>query len=274
MMPTRPLLRYHGGKWLLAPWIISHFPPHRLYVEPYCGAASILLRKTRSRAEIINDLDDDICNLFRIVRERGPELARALELTPFSRTEYSNARHLAKDELERARRLVIRSYMGFGSDSSRLHRTAGFRVRISGGGLMPSNEWAGYPACLSAIVSRLRGVVIENRPALEVIGQYDTPGTLFYCDPPYVQSTRTATAHSRHCYRYEMKDDDHAALAELLQKIKGMAIVSGYECPLYAELYKGWRKATGKGYADGATGRRDRTETVWLSPSVPRGLFQ
>jgi len=128
MTPTRPLLRYHGGKWLLAPWIISHFPPHQLYVEPYAGAASILLRKPRSRAEVINDLDDDVCNLFRVVRDRGHELARALELTPFSRTEYSNARHLAKDELERARRLVIRSFMGFGSDSSRLYRNAGFRL--------------------------------------------------------------------------------------------------------------------------------------------------
>lgn len=274
MTPTRPLLRYHGGKWLLAPWIVSHFPQHRLYVEPYAGAASVLLRKPRSRAEIINDLDDDVCNLFRIVRDRGQELARALELTPFSRTEYSNARHLAKDELERARRLVIRSFMGFGSDSSRLYRNAGFRVRVAGGGQMPSAEWENYPRCLSAIISRLRGVVIENRPALEIIAQYDAPATFFYCDPPYVKSTRSACSNGRHTYRYEMSNEQHESLAEALHEIKGMAIVSGYECPLYLKLYKGWRKARGKGYADGVTGRRERTETVWLSPSIPKGLFQ
>lgn len=269
----RPLLRYHGGKFLLAPWIISHFPDHRLYVEPYAGAASVLLRKPRSRAEILNDLDDDVCNLFRVVRDRGQELARALELTPFSRTEYSNARYLAKDELERARRLVVRSFMGFGSDSSRLYRNAGFRVRVAGGGQMPSAEWENYPRALSVVISRLRGVVIENRSALEVITQYDTPDTFFYCDPPYVKSTRSACSNGRHTYRYEMSDEEHAALAEALHKIKGMAIVSGYECPLYSKLYEGWRKATGKGYADGVTGRRERTETAWLSPSIPKGLF-
>jgi len=270
MSKTRPLLRYHGGKWLLAPWVISHFPPHNIYVEPYAGAASVLLRKPRSRSEIINDLDDDVCNLFHVARDNGPELARRVELTPFSRTEYYKAMRLAKDPIERARRMVVRSFMGFGSDSSYIERSSGFRARSERSGTMPADDWMNYPQCLSATISRLRGVVIENRPAIKIISQYDRADTLFYCDPPYVLSTRMPASHMRHCYSHEMSEGEHRELAECLKTIKGAAIVSGYECPLYSELYEGWRKASRKTYADGA---RERTETIWLSPSIPKGLF-
>jgi len=270
MTPTRPLLRYHGGKWILAPWVISHFPQHDIYVEPYAGAASVLLRKPRSKAEILNDLDDDVCNLFHVLRDSGSELARALELTPFSRSEYRNAMKPTKDPLERARRLVVRSYMGFGSGSSQIARCSGFRSRSERSGTMPADDWANYPACLSETIFRLRGVVIENRPALQVISQYDRPGTLFYCDPPYVLSTRMPNSNMRHCYSHEMTDEDHSALAAALHEIKGMAILSGYDCPIYKKLYRGWRTSKRKAMADGA---RERTETPWLSPSVPKGLF-
>ena len=270
-MPTRPLLRYHGGKWILAPWIISCFPSHRIYVEPYCGAASVLLRKPRSFTEVINDLDDEVCNLFAIVRDRGPELARVLSLTPFSRTEYYAAMPRARDPLERARRLVVRSFMGFGSDSCNPGRRSGFRARSERSGTTPAHDWLHYPESLSKTIARLRGVVIENRPALKIISEFDRPDTLFYCDPPYVHSTRMLTGHQKHCYRYEMLDDEHAELSETLHNIKGMAIVSGYACPLYSRLYRGWRIAKSKAFADGA---RERTEVLWISPAVPKGLFQ
>src|SRR5947207_30368 len=123
----RPMLRYHGGKWMLAPWIISHFPNHRVYVEPFGGAASVLLQKSRCYAEVYNDLDSEIVNLFTIVRERGPELASALELTPFARDEYKHSFEIHPDPLEQARRTVIRSYCGFGSNSLCRSVKSGFR---------------------------------------------------------------------------------------------------------------------------------------------------
>ncbi len=120
---TRPLVRYHGGKWRLAPWIVGFIPAHRVYVEPYGGGGSVLLRKPRSYGEIYNDLDGEIVNLFRVVRDRGEALVRVLELTPFAREEFLDGWHVSDDPVEQARRTLIRAYMGFGSSavsSSRL----------------------------------------------------------------------------------------------------------------------------------------------------------
>jgi len=114
----RPLLRYHGGKWILAPWIIKHFPSnHRVYCEPFGGAASVLLQKRPCYAEIYNDLDSEVVNLFCIVRDRGSELREALRYTPFSRIEFELSYETTDDEFERARRMVVRSFMGFGTQN-------------------------------------------------------------------------------------------------------------------------------------------------------------
>lgn len=279
--PRRPLLRYHGGKWLLAPWIISHHPPHRVYVEPYCGAASVLLTKPRSYSEVINDLDGELMNLFRVVRDRGGELVRALKRTPYARAGYYEAMGPAGEEvkdaeLEDARRLVVRSYMGFGSDSHNAARRSGFRANSNRSGTTPAHDWANYPRALVAIMRRLRGVVIENRDALAIIAQQDSPQTLFYCDPPYLMETRSDKAHSAHCYAHEMSDTEHVELAKALRAVKGVVVLSGYDSDLYRDLYAGWRTVTKETYADGA---RARTEMLWLSPAADeaisraRGLF-
>lgn len=99
---TRPVLRYHGGKWRLAPWIIQHFPPHRTYVEPYGGAASVLMRKPRSYAEVYNDLDGEVCSLFRVLREPASavELRRLVALTPFARDEFALSYVPSPDPIE------------------------------------------------------------------------------------------------------------------------------------------------------------------------------
>lgn len=270
MKPMRPILRYHGGKWLLAPWIISYFPEHRIYVESFGGAASVLLRKVRSYAEIYNDMDGEIVNLFRVVRDRGDELAKALSLTPFSRAEYYAAMEISPDSFESARRLTVRSFMGFGSDSYNEKRRSGFRASSNRSGTTPAHDWAHYPECLQIIIHRLQGVVIENAPAIKVMSDHDGPETLHYCDPPYVHSTRSAKGHSPNCYRHEMTEDDHRELALFLRGLKGMVIVSGYDSLLYRDLYIGWKKAKKRALADGA---KVREEILWMSPNIQETML-
>ena len=263
----RPIVRYHGGKWLLAPWIIEHLPPHRIYIEPYGGGASVLLRKEKSYAEIYNDLDGEIVNLFQMARDHGPELIRLLELTPFARDEYHNSFLETEDMLEQARRTVIRSFMGFGSNALCRDIRSGFRNNANRPGTTPAHDWANYPTALKEIVSRLQGVVIENKDALEIMLQLDGPDTLHYCDPPYVHSTRM---HGAHGYNYEMTDEQHRAMAAVLKQLQGIVVLSGYACDLYdLELFAGWIRTERPALADGA---RERIEVLWTNrePIQPR----
>lgn len=263
----RPIIRYHGGKWQLAPWILSFFPEHRIYVEPFGGGGSILLRKTRSYAEIYNDLDEEIVNLFRMARTRGQELHDALVLTPFARAEYLQAWYPSEDPMEQARRTIIRAFMGFGSASATLNRSVnqsrgglaktGFRANANRAGNTPAHDWANYPAALKSVVKRLKGVVIENDNAIKIMSQHDSPQTLFYVDPPYLPETRDKGGD----YRHEMSIEEHIELAKFLNQVKGMVILSGYPSKLYDELYKGWKRVTRVARADGA---RKRTECLWL----------
>ncbi len=264
--PTRPILRYFGGKWVLAPWIIRHFPEHQIYVEPYGGAASVLLRKPRAQqAEVYNDLDSELVNLFRVCRDRGEELQRALYLTPYSREEFDLSYQPSEDSIKQARRTVIRSSMGYGGNAHNKEIT-GFRdYSRKNQTAIPAQDWANYPEALMAIIDRLRGVTIENRDALDVMAKHDSAETLHYVDPPYVCSTRG----ERNRYRHEMTDDDHRALAEVLHSLRGMIILSGYDCPLYRELYDDWRTDKRRAYADGA---RAREEVLWISPNTPARL--
>jgi DNA adenine methylase len=264
--PSRPLVRYHGGKWRLAPWIISHFPRHRIYVEPFGGGASVLLRKARSYAEVYNDLDREVAGLFKVVRERGEELVRLLELTPFAREEFDVAWQPTDDEMERARRALVRSCMGFGSAAVTEAREngrvmTGFRANAHRSGTTPAQDWRNFPAVLVQIIERLRGVCIENREAVACMLPHDSPSTLFYVDPPYVPGSRDAGTD----YRHEMKDADHVALAEVLHGLKGKVLVSGYPSDLYEELYKGWVRVEKRAMADGA---RERVEVLWMNFEV------
>lgn len=269
-LPKRPVLRYHGGKWLMAHRIIEHFPPHRIYTETFGGAASILIRKPRAYAEVYNDLDGEIVNLFRVVRDRGPELVRALELTPFARDEFLASYTPNGDSLEQARLTMARSFMGFGSASASGAKT-GFRSNSNRSGTTPAQDWRNYPDCLAATIDRLRGVVIENKDACAVMADHDTEETLHYVDPPYVFETRSnANPYCKKGYRHEMTDEQHRDLAKFLRTLKGCVIVSGYACPLYdEELYVGWKRAEFRALADGA---RERTEVLWMR-NLPAALF-
>jgi len=242
----------------LANWIIEHLPAHRVYVEPFGGAASVLLRKARSHSEVYNDLDGEVVNLFRVVRENGEELVRSLELTSFSREEFVESYCKSNDPLEQARRTVIRSFMGFGSNSH--ERNTGFRCYARHSGTSPAGDWRNYPDALRLIIDRLRGVVIENRDAIEIMQAHDGEDTVHYVDPPYMTSTRDKGKD----YRHELTDSDHETLAEVLLNLKGMVVLSGYKNNLYEDFFCDWVRTDRAAYADGA---KKRVESLWLSPN-------
>ena len=278
MTPTRPVLRWHGGKWRLAPWVISHFPAHRTYVEPFGGAASVLIRKSRAYAEVYNDLDDEVVDLFRVLRDpaQASTLQDLLRLTPFARAEFKAAYEMTDDVIERCRRLVIRSFMGFGSNAhasqAKGHRSTGFRASSSRSGTTPALDWANYPAALDALVQRLQGVVVENRPAIEVMAQHDREETLHYVDPPYMHETRAQGNKydlGWRMYRHELTNDDHAELLDFLRNVAGMVVLSGYDAPLYNDMLADWCRVEKQTFADGA---RERTEVLWLNPAATEQL--
>lgn len=272
--PARPLMRYFGGKWRAAPRIIEHFPPHRCYVEPFGGAASVLLQKKRAYAEVYNDLDGEIVNLFRVVRDHGDELLRRMELTPYAREEFDTSFTLTDDPIEQARRTITRSLMGFGSTFTRANadnsptRTGWRTYTGSNRHTLPAHDFAKWPESLPAIIDRLRGVVIEQKPAVEVLRLYDDTDVLHYVDPPYVHSTRQPEKSGKvNGYRHEMTDDDHRELATVLRSLKGAVIVSGYACDLYdCELYRDWRRVRFGAYANCAA---PRAEVLWMHNVPP-----
>lgn len=267
--PSRPILRYHGGKWRLAPWIISLFPAHRTYTEVYGGAASVLLRKPRSYAEVYNDLDSDVVNLFRILRDPGSaeELGRLVALTPYSRQEFDDSYEPCTVPLEQARRLLFRSAAGFGTGGG--SRGTGFRSNVTRSYSTPADNWTDMPAVVEMVSARFRGVIIEHRPAIEVLQRYDGPDALHYVDPPYLNETRNVQT-AGNVYRHEMSDQDHIDLATVARSLAGAVVVSGYPSALYDFLYAGWECLRMSSHADGA---RDRTECVWLNRPTAPGLF-
>lgn len=265
-LSTRPALRYHGSKYLLSGWIISHFPPHECYVEPYGGGAGVLLQKSRSWLEVYNDLDRQVVNFFRVLREQPDDLVRMIELTPYARAEWDlSYSDPGPDPLERARRFYVKSYMNIAGATSQWR--SGWRrqktiTKQNGKKRMtPAPITFMHTDHLYAIANRLRGVQIENDDALNIIRRYDSADTLFYLDPTYPSSTRGRWKKT--AYAHEMSDDQHRELADLLRTISGMAIISGYRCDLYDELYAGWTRADKKTRVNGPG---SAIESLWLSP--------
>jgi DNA adenine methylase len=269
MTPTRPVLRYLGGKWRLAPWIVSFFPSHRVYVEPFGGAGSVLLRKDRSMGECYNDLDGEVVNLFRVLRDpqQSARLREMIRLTPFAREEFDSAYEVCEEPVERARRLVVRSYMGHGSSSAVSVRNTGFRASlVNRSGALPAGEWPGLPDALERVTERLAGVLIENRPALQVIDRYDAEDALIYLDPPYVHETRTPKRKGgkiAHAYRFEMTAEQHVELLDRIVACRSAIVLSGYASDLYDDALSDWSRHEIATHADGAL---DRIEVIWVNP--------
>jgi DNA adenine methylase len=272
--PTRPLLRWHGGKWAQAHEIMPYLPPHRTYTEAFGGAWSVGFRKKRSYAEIWNDLDDELVNLFQVLRDErlAARLLELLRLTPFARTEFEECYRPTRKKVERARRLIVRSFMGHGSDgASGIYRT-GFRAASNRSGTTPAHDWMNYAPALPALIARLAGVVIERRPAIQVLQRHDAPDALHFVDPPYLTSTRSRANRrpdNGGVYRHEMTEDQHAELLGVLAELEGMVVLCGYPSDLYDGLLPDWRRVERDALADGA---QARTEVLWLNPAAVRAL--
>jgi DNA adenine methylase len=275
---TRAALRYYGGKWRLAPWIVAHLPDHACYVEPYGGAASVLLRKPPARYEVYNDLDGDVVGFFRVLRERPDELLEALRRTPFARAEIDLACTPAPsdlDEVERARRVYVRSWQGRhglparGRLGWRFERAATRRRTVV-------QDWRDV-AHLWAVSDRLRRVQLECDDALRVIERFAGIDTLVYIDPPYPASTR-GKRWARHAYAHELTDDDHRRLAGVLRVFRGMA--RRQRLPLRA-LSRAVRRLAGRHPAGPNAGDAERyrspvavapgRRTPRRSPTLPPG---
>lgn len=273
MTIPRPVIKYHGSKWRITPWIIEQFPPHKIYVEPFGGGGSVLLRKPRSRMEVINDMSDDLVNLFRVLQTpaRARILAAKLWATPYARREYERAFVQTRRPIERARRLILRSRMGYGSAANLTRVSTGFRSRCWRGNSSETEVWAKIPDEIRLYTERLRGVNIEHRHALEVILQHDSPETLFYLDPPYVAATRSSISRreskSSRMYNHDMTIDDHAELLATIKTLRGMVILSAYDNALYNSELLGWRRIEKHACTEfGAP----RTECLWISPNIPK----
>lgn len=260
----RPPVRYYGGKWRIAEWIIDRFPVHTCYVEPFAGGASVLLQKQPSKFEVLNDLNHDVITFFDTLRGKTEDLIRAILLTPYSREELRRAR-LAEpttDPLEQARRFYVRSWQSFGSGVSK--SSTGWRYQIGAGDNSRASAVRSWNATdhLWAVAERLKQVQIECDDAYKVIERYDSKETLFYLDYPYVHSTRYDVSKG---YSHELTDADHRRFAGLVHRVKGFVVVSGYPSALYDDIYAGWmcvQKET-----NDINGKK-QTECLWLSPAT------
>lgn len=248
------LLKYPGGKWRIADWIISQFPAHKVYLEPFFGGGGVFFNKRPSYIETINDINGDIVNLFRVCRERPSELVAALALTPWAREEYINCYEIEGDDVERARRTVVRHHQSYGTTNSNLNTWKNSQMFNSP---RCPQSWAALPETVFKVCDRLKEAQIENTDALTLIERYNSPETLIYIDPPYLQSLRT-----RNMYKYEMTDKQHVELLKLIMQSKSKICLSAYDNELYNDYLKGWYTAEKKTTAQNGL---PRTEKLYMN---------
>ncbi|MFN0021063.1 MAG: DNA adenine methylase [Pirellulaceae bacterium] len=267
--PDAPVAWY-GGKYYLARWIIEHLPTHRVYVEPFGGMANVLLKKQPSEVEVFNDLDGRVVNLFRVLRDRQQfeELKRLAELTPYSREQFAELCAMPEPAtpIEKAFWFFVRCRQargGIGMSNITANAWAtSTRTRRS----MPEpiSKYLSALDGLDAVAERFRGVMVEAVPAIELIKKYDGPDVLFYCDPPYLGSTRHGGKAAT--YHVEMTDSDHELLLEQLRQCVGKVVLSGYPSPLYDRLLSGWQRIERPTKVQFSNSGGDRTEVLWQKP--------
>lgn len=258
----KSVLKYPGAKNRLAPWICGYIPEHDVYLEPYAGSLAVLFNKERSHIETVNDLNGEITNFYFVLRDKGEELKRRIELTPFSRREYEKAYEPCEDDVERARRFAVKCWMSFGSGN--VYKN-GFKSGQQAHSPNPAKAWSELPETMKLAAERLKGVQIENLPALELINRYNTADVFMYLDPTYVPGTRKS-----HLYKCEMNQSDHEELLEVILKHPGKVLISGYDNDLYNDMLRGWKKVQKSTTAEGG---RKRIETLWMNYKIQTDLF-
>ena len=254
----RSVLKYPGSKGKIVKWLCSLIPEHEVYLEPFFGSGTVFFNKQPSQIETINDLDGDIVNYFKVIRDKPQELIDLLKFTPFSREEY-NAAYKEQErpisDVERARLFAVKCWMGFGCGNR--YRN-GFRSSQQGTGPRNPKVWKRLPEIILQAADRLMDAQIEHLPAIELIKRYNTKDVFIYADPPYPLSVRKG-----YLYNHEMHtDEEHIELLEALKAHPGKVMISSFENPLYDEVLKGWHKLTHRSQAEQG---RVRTECVYCS---------
>lgn len=257
---------WYGGKFSHLDWLLPLLPDCLHYCEPFAGSGAVLMNREPSPVETYNDIDGEVVNFFRVLRENKDELIEQIALTPFSREEFSLACQLDPDlaNVERARRFYVRARQvrtGLAQTAS-IGRWANCKNTSRSGMSGVVSRWLGGVGQLDFIAERFLRVQIENRPAIEVIQLYDSKETLFYCDPPYIHETRGDTSS----YGFEMDNQQHRELAEVLNSVEGMVALSNYNCKLMEELYlsKKWKKIFSHEKTIHST-KDKRQEVLWIN---------
>lgn len=265
--PDAPVAWY-GGKFYLARWIIEHLPAHRVYVEPFGGMANVLLKKHPGEVEVFNDLDGRVVNLFRVLRDQKQfeELKRLAELTPYSREQFAELCSLPEplDAIEKAYWFFVRCRQargGIGMSNITANAWA-TSTRTRRGMPEPISKYLSALDGLGAVADRFRRVMVESLPAIKLIKKYDGPEVLFYCDPPYLGSTRHAGKAAT--YHVEMTDADHHSLLLQLQQCVGKVVLSGYPSPLYDRLLSNWQRIERPMKVQFSNSGGNRIEVLWI----------
>lgn len=253
------ILNYPGAKWGMAKQIVSMMPPHRSYLEPFFGSGAVLFNKPPSAIETVNDIDGDITNFFKVLRERPEELAEAISLTPYSRDVFNDAHeNRGTESFDRAYRFAIRSRMGHGFKT---YQKTGFKIDVYARERSYCvNCWNTMPERIFEAAARLKGVQIENRPALELIRKFNYDNVLIYADPPYLLNTRGGKQ-----YRHEMDEQEHIELLAALKAHKGPVIISGYPSDMYDRELRGWSTVHKRSYNQNSDAR---TEVLWFNYAI------
>lgn len=230
----KPILKYPGAKNRLSEWICSLIPEHEVYLEPYFGSGAVFFNKPQARIETINDLDENVVNFFRVIREQPDKFMEQLKLTPYARKEYEYAFINCEedDEIEKARKFAIRCWMGFGC-SNRYQN--GFRTSQQSSSPTTTKQWNDFISVIPYVTQRLQNAQIECRPAIQLLEMYDTSDVFIYLDPPYVPETR-----KKYQYVHEATYKEHVELLEVIVNHPGRILISGYESDLYKQMLKDW----------------------------------
>lgn len=251
------IMKYPGSKWSIANWIISFFPEHHSYLEPFLGSGAVLFNKPRSDIETVNDLDGNVVNLFEWIKRDPERLAYEIYWTPYSRQIYDEAFQMVpEDSLQKAVNFYIRLNMGQGFRTN--GKKVGWKNDIQGRErAYAAVDWVTLPGRIIEAAERFRGVQIENRSAIELIEKFNYSNVLIYADPPYVLETR----HGKQ-YRCEMDDKEQHNLLDVLLAHKGPVLLSGYDNDLYNDRLHGWYREETVCYSQVCSKKK---EVLWMN---------